>query len=78
MTVYQENDTLSSINAPKRRFLMEYAMRSIFWDENLQCVKVIDQSCLPTELRYLELHSSVDVAEAIQKMVVRGAPAIAW
>ena len=55
---------------------MEYTMRSIFWDENLQCVKVIDQSCLPTELRYLELHSSVDVAEAIQKMVVRGAPAI--
>ena len=28
------------------------------------------------ELRYLELHTSVDVAEAIQKMVVRGAPAI--
>ena len=55
---------------------MEYVMRSIFWDENLQCVKVIDQSCLPTEIRYLELHTSVDVAEAIQKMVVRGAPAI--
>jgi len=55
---------------------MEYTMRSIFWDENLQCVKVIDQSCLPLELRYLELHTSMDVAEAIQKMVVRGAPAI--
>ncbi len=76
MTVYQENDTLFLINAPNRRFLMEYTMRSIFWDKNLQCVKVIDQSCLPTELRYLELHTSMDVAEAIQKMVVRGAPAI--
>jgi methylthioribose-1-phosphate isomerase len=76
LTVYQENDTLCLINAPKRRFLMEYMMRSIFWDENFQCVKVIDQSCLPTELHYLELHSSVDVAVAIQKMIVRGAPAI--
>jgi methylthioribose-1-phosphate isomerase len=55
---------------------MEYSMRSIIWAENLQCLKVIDQSLLPTELRYLELRTSMEVAEAIQKMVVRGAPAI--
>lgn len=55
---------------------MERLMRSLFWDENSQSLKVIDQSCLPTELRYLALHTSRDVAEAIQEMVVRGAPAI--
>jgi methylthioribose-1-phosphate isomerase len=51
-------------------------MRSLFWDENLHCLKVIDQTCLPSELRILELHTSQEVAEAIQKMVVRGAPTI--
>lgn len=51
-------------------------MRSIDWDEKSQCLKVIDQTCLPAELRIIELHSNEEVADAIQKMVVRGAPAI--
>src|SRR6476660_8564672 len=37
---------------------------------------MLDQRLLPTEEKYLMLYSYEEVAEAIKKMVVRGAPAI--
>src|SRR5216117_2813054 len=39
-------------------------------------VSMLDQRLLPTEEKYLTLRSYEEVAEAIKKMVVRGAPAI--
>ncbi|MDT4967980.1 MAG: methylthioribose-phosphate isomerase [Acidobacteriota bacterium] len=39
-------------------------------------VRMLDQRLLPTEEKYLTLRSYEEVAEAIRKMVVRGAPAI--
>ncbi len=39
-------------------------------------IRMIDQRVLPTEEKYLLLRSWEEVAEAIKKMVVRGAPAI--
>jgi methylthioribose-1-phosphate isomerase len=39
-------------------------------------VRMIDQRLLPTEEKYLTLRSYDEVADAIKKMVVRGAPAI--
>src|SRR5215475_5318723 len=39
-------------------------------------VRMIDQRRLPTQEIYLMLRSHEEVAEAIKKMVVRGAPAI--
>src|SRR5437870_2791438 len=39
-------------------------------------VRMLDQRLLPTEEKYLTLRSYEEVAEAIKKMVVRGAPAI--
>lgn len=39
-------------------------------------IRMIDQRRLPTEEKYLTLRSYEEVAEAIKKMVVRGAPAI--
>jgi len=39
-------------------------------------VRMIDQRLLPTEEKYLTLRSYEEVADAITKMVVRGAPAI--
>jgi methylthioribose-1-phosphate isomerase len=39
-------------------------------------VRMIDQRLLPTEEKYLTLRTYEEVAEAIKKMVVRGAPAI--
>lgn len=37
---------------------------------------IIDQTALPGELRYIELRSREELVEAIQKLRVRGAPAI--
>src|SRR6266850_3792899 len=39
-------------------------------------VRMLDQRLLPTEETYLMLRSYEEVADAIRKMVVRGAPAI--
>jgi methylthioribose-1-phosphate isomerase len=39
-------------------------------------VRMLDQRLLPSEEKYLMLRSYDEVAEAIKKMVVRGAPAI--
>src|SRR6476660_7235761 len=39
-------------------------------------IRMLDQRLLPSEEKYLTLRSSDEVAEAIRKMVVRGAPAI--
>src|SRR5258705_7832945 len=39
-------------------------------------VRMLDQRLLPTEETYLMLRSYDEVADAIRKMVVRGAPAI--
>jgi len=39
-------------------------------------VRMLDQRLLPTEEKYLVLRSYEEVADAIRKMVVRGAPAI--
>lgn len=39
-------------------------------------IRMLDQRLLPTEEKYLMLRSYEEVAEAIKKMVVRGAPAI--
>jgi methylthioribose-1-phosphate isomerase len=39
-------------------------------------VRILDQRLLPTEEKYLMLRSYEEIADAIKKMVVRGAPAI--
>jgi len=49
-------------------------IRTIEWTN--EGVRMLDQRLLPTEEKYLMLRSYEEVAEAIQKMVVRGAPAI--
>ncbi|MDD3493050.1 MAG: S-methyl-5-thioribose-1-phosphate isomerase [Candidatus Thermoplasmatota archaeon] len=49
-------------------------MRSLWWDDHK--LVFIDQRHLPFQLRFFEADTDVRVAEAIKKMVVRGAPAI--
>ncbi len=51
-------------------------MRTITWDDEKQVMKMIDQRILPREFKILSYDNYKDVAEAIQTMVVRGAPAI--
>src|SRR5207244_6169774 len=49
-------------------------IKTIEWTS--EGVRMLDQRLLPSEEKYLMLRSYEEVAEAIKKMVVRGAPAI--
>ena len=51
-------------------------MRTVEWDVARGEVRLIDQRLLPGELRVVSYQDYRQVAEAIQTMVVRGAPAI--
>lgn len=48
----------------------------IEWDEGRRAVRLIDQTLLPAELRYIDIRSFDDMCEAIAMLRVRGAPAI--
>ena len=48
--------------------------KTIEWKKDR--VKILDQRRLPDEVRYLECREASEVAEAIRKMAIRGAPAI--
>jgi methylthioribose-1-phosphate isomerase len=49
-------------------------IKTVEWTD--EGIRMLDQRLLPTEEKYLTLRSYEEVAEAIKKMVVRGAPAI--
>lgn len=49
-------------------------IKTVEWTD--EGVRMLDQRLLPNEEKYLTLYSYEEVAEAIKKMVVRGAPAI--
>ena len=51
-------------------------MRTLEWDENKQCIRMIDQTKLPEKLVVIEIRTVDDLCEAILNMRVRGAPAI--
>ena len=53
-------------------------IKCVWWEENERggTLFLIDQTLLPHQLRYLQLHHERDVAEAIRSLRVRGAPAI--
>ncbi|CAA0124277.1 Methylthioribose-1-phosphate isomerase [BD1-7 clade bacterium] len=50
--------------------------RTVFFDENRSCVRMLDQTRLPFAIEWLDLKSPMDVVTAIASMQVRGAPAI--
>jgi methylthioribose-1-phosphate isomerase len=53
-------------------------VKPVWWEENEQggTLFLLDQTLLPHQLHYLQLHHERDVAEAIRSLRVRGAPAI--
>jgi methylthioribose-1-phosphate isomerase len=51
-------------------------MRTVYWDQENNAVKMIDQRLLPADYVINEYIRYQDVARAISDMVVRGAPAI--
>jgi methylthioribose-1-phosphate isomerase len=49
---------------------------TVEWDDAAQALRLIDQTRLPAEEVYLTCRTAAEVAAAIRRMVVRGAPAI--
>lgn len=49
-------------------------VKTIYWEKGK--IKLIDQTLLPCECKYLEIDNIEDLWEAIKKLRVRGAPAI--
>ena len=47
----------------------------ISWNEKENCVHLLDQTLLPETEQWLDLHSVEEVADAIRRPAVRGAPA---
>src|SRR5579859_7589697 len=57
--------------------MSERPPRTIEWIGDVNgFVRIIDQTCLPTELRYRDCRTVEEVWEAIRSLRVRGAPAI--
>src|SRR5690242_640089 len=50
--------------------------RTLWWDDGAGVLRMIDQTLLPGEVAVLACATSEDVAEAIRRLQVRGAPAI--
>jgi methylthioribose-1-phosphate isomerase len=48
----------------------------IYWNHESQSVFIIDQTLLPYELKWVEIKNHEDMALAIEKMLLRGAPLI--
>ncbi|MCW3141250.1 MAG: S-methyl-5-thioribose-1-phosphate isomerase [Methanophagales archaeon] len=51
-------------------------MRTIEWDEKKDSLKLIDQTLLPGEYKIVECKTLAELIDAIQRLKVRGAPAL--
>src|SRR5262249_34470722 len=59
-----------------RPFTADGLPRTLWWDVGACVLRLIDQTRLPGEVVVLTCATSADVAVAIQRLQVRGAPAI--
>ncbi len=51
-------------------------MRTIFWDYDTSSVALIEQSLLPDEFKVIKCSTIEELADAIKRLAVRGAPAL--
>lgn len=49
-------------------------IKTIYWSDN--CSKMVDQTIIPNEFKYVDIKTGQQMYDAIQTMIVRGAPAI--
>src|SRR5579872_2565895 len=53
-----------------------YTQRTVEFDKRTNSIKLIDQTALPTELKFEYCRTVPEIIRAIQTMQIRGAPAI--
>ena len=81
----QEEDAHAFINGRLNRSSGEtmekqkvsfFDQRTIEWDDEADAVRMIDQTLLPSELRFVECKNVKELVSSIKTMQVRGAPAL--
>lgn len=70
------DDLLSTTSSGRKGSGRPVRLEPITWDGNKRVVRLIDQTLLPTELRYIDISAMDAMCEAIAELRVRGAPAI--
>jgi methylthioribose-1-phosphate isomerase len=64
------------VDTDVRPFTADGLPRTLWWDNGAGVLRMIDQTRLPGEVVVLTSETSLEVAEAIRRLQVRGAPAI--
>jgi methylthioribose-1-phosphate isomerase len=49
-------------------------IKPLFWENNR--LYIVDQKLLPAEYKKIEIHNHIEMANAIKRLSIRGAPAI--
>ena len=57
-----------------KKYVMDNSLLTVSWEDGK--VVMIDQTKLPKKLEYVKYTKYQDVAKAIKRLIVRGAPAI--
>ena len=57
-----------------KKYVMENSLLTVSWEDGK--VVMIDQTKLPKKLEYVKYRRYQDIAKAIKRLIVRGAPAI--
>ena len=76
MTLQSEAGTQSAGDEAASPITRDGLVRALWWDSGAEVLHMIDQTLLPGHLAVLTARSAEQVAEAIAKLRVRGAPAI--
>jgi methylthioribose-1-phosphate isomerase len=76
LTLQSEAGTQSAGDEAASPITRDGLVRALWWDSGAEVLHMIDQTLLPGHLAVLTARSAEQVAEAIAKLRVRGAPAI--
>ena len=76
MTLQSEAGALTAGDEAASPITEDGLVRALWWDAGAEVLHMIDQTLLPGRLEVLTARSAEQVAEAIAKLRVRGAPAI--
>ena len=72
MTVQKRSGGMETV----QRKLGRNEEKTLWWDDEHASIKAIDQTLLPGEYKIIEITTVAELADAIKRLVIRGAPAL--